>query len=253
MARIASSAVPSSTAATPTTSSPAQKISVPGFWMILHGFDARHLLGGAGVDAGDARVRVRTAQDFAGQQSVGIVVDRCISHDRKLSLGRRRGRSACRAADGLRDRARIFAHDFTLAGLRSFRQCDGANSVVGSAAAEVAAQAAANVFRCRFWSAAEESGGSDDEARRAETALLRVVSDECLHYRSEIVAFRQPFDRRDLLALALRWPAPSTHTPACRPSVPCRPRKCRGRRRSSRRSGRSCRAAHRASVTRGSS
>src|SRR5271166_877187 len=73
MARSASSAVPSSTAATPTISSPAQKISVPGPWMTSTAY-SRHLLGGASVDGGDLGMRVRAAQDFARQQSLGVVV-----------------------------------------------------------------------------------------------------------------------------------------------------------------------------------
>src|SRR5271167_1593238 len=45
-------------------------------WLLdyLYRFDARHLLRSAGIDAGNARVRIRTAKDFPGKQTVGIVI-----------------------------------------------------------------------------------------------------------------------------------------------------------------------------------
>ena len=66
---------------------------------------ARHLLGRAGVDAGDARMRVRTAQDLAREQAVGVVVVGVLGAAGGLHRAIDARDASCRAADGLRDRA----------------------------------------------------------------------------------------------------------------------------------------------------
>src|ERR1044071_3464028 len=55
-----------------------------------------------------------------------------------------------------------------------------ANADVGAAAAEIAAQPLANLFRRRVGMLVEKSFAGDDEARRAEAALLCVVVNEGL-------------------------------------------------------------------------
>src|SRR4051812_7916699 len=76
-----------------------------------------------------------------------------------------------------------------------------ANSKVGSAAAEVATQAAAKLFRRGVWMLVEKSFGRDHITRRAEAALLRVVINIGLLHRMRLFARHQAFGGGDLMAL----------------------------------------------------
>src|SRR5215207_7582963 len=67
----------------------------------------------------------------------------------------------------------------------------GANADIGAAAAEIAAEAALDLRRSRIWMLVEKCLASHDEARRAETALLRVVIDESLLHRVKIAVGRE--------------------------------------------------------------
>src|SRR5581483_10089385 len=81
----------------------------------LHGLDARHLLGGGGVNAGDPRMRVRAAQDGAGEQTLQVVVVGVLSAARRLDGAIDTGdalaeqRTFCGVGPG------IFAHECLIA------------------------------------------------------------------------------------------------------------------------------------------
>ena len=68
-------------------------------------FHARHFFRGAGINADDFGVGVRTAQDFAGQQSLRVVVVGIFRAAGGLGGAIDAINTSCRAADGLPDRA----------------------------------------------------------------------------------------------------------------------------------------------------
>src|ERR1700680_1338879 len=70
-----------------------------------------------------------------------------------------------------------------------------ANSVVGSAAAEIAAQTAANLLRCGLRMFGKKRGTGDDESGRAVTALRSILIDEGLLHGMQVALLRQRFDR----------------------------------------------------------
>src|ERR1044071_8435807 len=82
-------------------------------------------------------------------------------------------------------------------------QDGGADADVGPAAAEIAAQALLHLFGRRVGVLVEEGFASDDEAGRAEPALLRVVVNKRLLDRVQLVALHQALGGRDAAALRL--------------------------------------------------
>src|SRR5947209_6741337 len=76
-----------------------------------------------------------------------------------------------------------------------------ANAFVGPAAAEVPAQSAADVFVAGMGVLIEKRLARHHEARRAESALLRVVVDEGLLHRVEARVAAQRLHRCDLAPL----------------------------------------------------
>ena len=83
----------------------------------LHRFDAGHLLGCAGIDAGDAGMRVGATQYLAGEQAVRDCSRRCTWLGRRLSLDHRPGRFSCRVAG----RVAGSGHWYSLTTLSSYR------------------------------------------------------------------------------------------------------------------------------------
>src|SRR5262249_26564497 len=74
---------------------------------------------------------------------------------------------------------------------------------VGSAAAQVAAEASLDLFGRRIGVLVEERLAGHNEARCAEAALLSIVVDECLLNRMQLVALHQIFNGADRFALCL--------------------------------------------------
>src|SRR5947199_8204710 len=77
----------------------------------------------------------------------------------------------------------------------------GADAHVGSAAAEVAAQSFLNLFGRRVGVLVQKRLAGDHEAGRTEAALLRVVVNERLLDRVQLVALHQALDGRDATTL----------------------------------------------------
>src|SRR5262245_5981761 len=76
-----------------------------------------------------------------------------------------------------------------------------ADSSVGTAPAEVSAQPMLDLFRRGIGMLVKKRFGGDDEPRRAEPALLRIVVDERLLHGMKLARFAQPFYGGDLPAL----------------------------------------------------
>src|SRR5512143_871607 len=90
---------------------------------------------------------------------------------------------------------------------RTYSHCLGrfkhslADTGVSPATAEVAAQSFFSLFHRRVGMLFQESRAGHHESRRAKTALLRVVVDEGLHHRSQLLGAPQSFDGGDRMAL----------------------------------------------------
>ncbi len=74
---------------------------------------------------------------------------------------------------------------------------------VGTAPAEVTGHRAANLIVGGIGGAREQRLRGEDLTGRAETTLHRVVTYECLLHRIQPTVDGEPFDRRDLVPLAL--------------------------------------------------
>src|SRR5439155_25626515 len=75
------------------------------------------------------------------------------------------------------------------------------NAVIGTAAAQIAAQPVADIFGSRIGMLVQKGLARNHEARSAKTALRRIIVNERLLNRMQLALLHQGLDRGDLLAL----------------------------------------------------
>src|SRR6266567_2988166 len=155
----------------------------------VNGFDPRHLLSRTRVDAHDFGVGVGGTQYLAIQHAGTMDVIGVLRLPRDFN-------GSINASDARADQGTVLSIGPCIirhrsgSFLRDLR--DGfANSFVGAAATEIAAEAAANVFGRGMRMAVEKGFAGDDKPRRAETTLRGIVFDERPLHRVQVAAFDQ--------------------------------------------------------------
>ena len=169
----------------------------------VDGFDAIHLLGGAGIDRGDLAVRdvaalerevqhaghleiIDVGAEALDQARVLAALDALADQFRKNRCGGGHGYLACLSAAVFRG------------------VLNGVDDVlIAGAAAEVAGDAVANLLLARRRIVLQQVDRRHDHARRAVAALQAVLFPEALLHRMQLAFRRQPFDRHHRRAVGL--------------------------------------------------